>query len=524
MYVACAHTRHTCPCMHTHACMRIQAAVRRSRLPTCHPTDSPRTGVTGVPAAGLGGLGGTLPTTALLVGFALTLPDKAHELRQAQVAQMLRLDQTSLGAVFEADHIETRTLADIRDALLHERVHDGGSAGSGSRDSVAPRGAAAADPPADVEAASGSPSALQRPHQTAVADCYHGQGALTRKHLRWARALLVDAVRRACCDASCALQDVRFICICTSTGFLLPGLSAYVLKDLGLPRTCQRLDIVGMGCHAGLNSVSAAASWAHTHPGQLAVACAVEVCSAQFLWTDRPADGSQAVAAGRAELINHAVVNSLFSDGAFAACLSCPRPGVAADHGAGHYVALHQFMSLTATEAIGTMEYRWHEHAHQPWFHLEEQAPYAVGAALVELFSTARDHGLPLEFARHWVMHTGGQTVIDAATAALGLDLPELESTVRALKRYGNNSSASFMFAFSEFLEHPPSAVSPGDLGVFLTMGPGAGIELGLWSAGTRAASTSYVRLSGWEPASLPQDSASSHVHRIPDPPADAEA
>ena len=52
--------------------------------------------------------------------------------------------------------------------------------------------------------------------------------------------------------------------------------------------------------------------------------------------------------------------------------------------------------------------------------------------------------GIPMESIRHWVMHTGGQTVIDAAAASLGLDLPELEPTVRSLKRYGNQSSTSY--------------------------------------------------------------------------------
>ena len=75
------------------------------------------------------------------------------------------------------------------------------------------------------------------------------------KHLRWARALLAEAVRAAVADAGQTLASVGYVCVCTSTGYLLPGLSAYVLMDLGLPRTTARLDIVGMGCHAGLNAL-----------------------------------------------------------------------------------------------------------------------------------------------------------------------------------------------------------------------------------------------------------------------------
>ena len=110
------------------------------------------------------------------------------------------------------------------------------------------------------------------------------------------------------------------------------------------------------------------------------------------------------------------------------------------------------------------------------------------------------------------------RTVIDAASASLGLDLAELEPTVRALKRYGNQSSASFMFAYPEFLQHPPCAIAVGDCGAFITMGPGAGIEVCLWTAGARAASERCVPLAGWVPASLPRE-RSSLVRRIDDPP-----
>ena len=101
--------------------------------------------------------------------------------------------------------------------------------------------------------------------------------------------------------------------------------------------------------------------------------------------------------------------------------------------------------------------------------------------------------------------------------ASLGLDLPELEATVRALKRYGNSSSASFLFAFGELLDHPPATIHAHDPGAFITMGPGAGVELCLWSAGPRAVTSEAVPLSGWEPASL-LPVRSSLVERVAQP------
>ena len=134
------------------------------------------------------------------------------------------------------------------------------------------------------------------------------------------------------------------------------------------------------------------------------------------------------------------MVNSLFSDGCFAVALISPHQASRAP-APPCYVALHDFGSLTATEALETMIYRWDERHSQFWFELAEDAPYAVGAGMLQLLREQQQRSLPLEHVRHWVVHTGGQTVIDAVAASLGLDLPELEPTVRALKRYGHRTA-----------------------------------------------------------------------------------
>ena len=82
---------------------------------------------------------------------------------------------------------------------------------------------------------------------------------------------------------------------------------------------------------------------------------------------------------------------------------------------------------------------------------------------------------------------------------------------------HGNSSSASFLFAFGELLDHPPATIHAHDPGAFITMGPGAGVELCLWSAGPRAVTSEAVPLSGWEPASL-LPVRSSLVERVAQP------
>jgi predicted naringenin-chalcone synthase len=55
----------------------------------------------------------------------------------------------------------------------------------------------------------------------------------------------------------------------TSTGFLTPGLSALLIRELGVHLGCARGDIVGMGCNAGLKALNLDAAWSVAHPAGL---------------------------------------------------------------------------------------------------------------------------------------------------------------------------------------------------------------------------------------------------------------
>jgi predicted naringenin-chalcone synthase len=388
-----------------------------------------------------------LPNIANIVGLGLSLPGSKHELTQKQICTRLGLSGTPLGGLFDADHIQTRSVAQINEP------------GFG----------------------------FIKPGETKCDDdslALPGQGVLTNKHLRWARAMLIDAVVAACQDAGQPVSAVRYISVCSSSGYLLPGLSAYVVHDLQLSHKTIRCDIVGMGCHAGLNSLQAAANWAALHPGELAISCGVEVLTAHYMWKHNKEQSNE----DPKNRLNNALCNSLFSDGCFAAAVMKPA---ANGTSLPYYATLHEFHSLTATSRMDTMTYQWDDVANQFWFQLSEEAPYVVGGGLLQLLRDQQDRGMPVEHVQHYVLHTGGQTVIDSAAAALGLDDNELDPTRIALRKFGNNSSVSFMFAYSEFLESSPAPVTEGDLGLFITMGPGCGLELGLWSAGPRSASHS---------------------------------
>ena len=62
---------------------------------------------------------------------------------------------------------------------------------------------------------------------------------------------------------------------------------------------------------------------------------------------------------------------------------------------------------------------------------------------------------------------------------SLGLSKHDIRHSLSSLKQKGNMSSASFLWAYDALLRE--GACKPGDYGLFITMGPGAGIEGALW-------------------------------------------
>ena len=126
------------------------------------------------------------------------------------------------------------------------------------------------------------------------------QEQLLRKMRRGALEIAPAAIERALEPMGLKTADIDMLCCITSSGFMLPGLTAMFIKHLGFRVDCHRMDIVGMGCNAGLNGLNPVTSWASANPGKNALMVCCEVNSALYIYEDNVATG---------------VVNSLFGDG-----------------------------------------------------------------------------------------------------------------------------------------------------------------------------------------------------------------
>ncbi len=290
--------------------------------------------------------------------------------------------------------------------------------------------------------------------------CQETQADLLQKHSRNAIEVGAEAIRRCLERADATLADVRYLCCVTTTGFLTPGLSALLVKHLGLRTDCGRADIVGMGCNAGLNGLTVASGWAEANPGKLAIMLCVEICSAAYVF-----DGS----------MKTAVVNSLFGDGASAVAMQAGP-----DRRAGMPTVLG-FASQVIPEAVDAMRFDWAQEHGKFSFVLAQEVPYVVGANAEQIIDRLlRGAGLRRSEISHWLVHSGGKKVIDSVKINLGLTADDLRHTSSVLRDYGNMSSGSFLFSYERLLQE--GRVKPGDYGVMMTMGPGATIEAALIS------------------------------------------
>lgn len=290
---------------------------------------------------------------------------------------------------------------------------------------------------------------------------------LHAKFRRGALDIGSQAIRKALDAAAMSASDVDHLLCVTSTGFLVPGLSSLFSRELGFRRDLVRADVVGMGCNAGLNGLNPLVQWVENHPGKVALLVCCEINSAMYVLDDTPRTG---------------IVNSIFGDGAAAAVLTSAAGAGSLSSGPGPRII--DFESFCIPEQWAAMRFDWNDDAGRWSFYLDREIPYVIGFNIRRpLTSLLARNGLDFSAVRHWVLHTGGGAVIDSVKLSLGLEEHDVRHTRSVLRDYGNISSGSFLVSLERLLAE--GGGSDGDLGVMVTMGPGAQIETALFQFGS---------------------------------------
>jgi predicted naringenin-chalcone synthase len=281
---------------------------------------------------------------------------------------------------------------------------------------------------------------------------------LIERHLYGAMQLGPEAIEKCLSKMGLAPHDIDYLCCVSSTGFSCPGISARLIKKMGFRENVRRVDILGMGCNAGLNSLQTVASFCKANPGKLGLLVCVEICSAAYVYDDT---------------INTAVVNSLFGDGVAAALIRMDP-----DDTWKNGPIINDFEPHIVPSAIQAMRFEMEENS--KWsFYLERDIPYVLGLECEKPVDRLLGrYSLKRREIDHWIVHSGGKKVIDAIEYNLGISSHDMRHTLNILRNYGNLSSGAFLFSFKELMAE--NLVKEEDIGVTITMGPGTTIETAL--------------------------------------------
>ncbi len=305
---------------------------------------------------------------------------------------------------------------------------------------------------------------------------YETHADLRKKFLAGIEDMGVRAARAALESAAVAPEEVGQIIGVTSAGLTTPGVSSIVGRALGLRSNLHRLDVVGMGCNAGMSALYSAATAvkADTDLTTLLVCC--EPNSAGYV---------------KDETVRTGIVNSLFGDGASAMVLKGARAFAA--HQARHdddvaqvdatnrppAFSIIDFEAFTIEEHWDAMRYDLNEEQNKLSFLLSPDIPFVVGANMpVPVDILLKRHGVSMDHIDHWVLHSGGGAVIDGARKSLKLSEHQVRHTRSVLRDYGNITSGSFIVSLERL--YAEGQVKTGDVAMLMAMGPGATIEAAL--------------------------------------------
>lgn len=238
---------------------------------------------------------------------------------------------------------------------------------------------------------------------------------------------LSEALTRA--DLTSDRIDALFLCTCT--GYLCPGPSSHVAEKLGFRPDTYLCDLVGLGCGAAIPTLRAAHGYLAANPSHTVALVAVETSSSAFYIDDDP---------------GVLISLCLFGDGAAAAILTGTPPSD--DAWKFHSFDTHHVPAerekIRFINAGGKLKNQLHR-----------SVPSLAAEAVSTLY--ARRHSDPTQV----LAHSGGRDVIEALEAALPFHLTE---TREILRRHGNMSSPSVLFALAERLK-----ASPADSSLWLT-------------------------------------------------------
>ena len=242
----------------------------------------------------------------------------------------------------------------------------------------------------------------------------------------------IGALEKSNLDAS----EIDAVIVSSCTGYLCPGLSGYVIEQLGLRTDVQAFDLVGHGCGAALPNMRLGHALLAAGQCRHVLSVCVEVCSAAMYLDDNP---------------GVLISACLFGDGAGAMVLSRqPQAHL-------RRIEWLHAESLVEPGRRDRLQFEWQGGMLRNV--LTREVPRLAAAyAQQVLEKNLRCTDIRRDAVRTWIMHPGGRDVLMALQSQMALSVEDLRYSAAVLREYGNLSSASVYFVLKEALHDDAAA------------------------------------------------------------------
>ncbi len=304
---------------------------------------------------------------------------------------------------------------------------------------------------------------IERRHLALPVAEYPALDSFAKSNAAWARvAPELGAAAAASALGAAGLQprDIDHLFFVTGTGIATPSIDARILNRLAMRADVRRTPIFGLGCAGGVAGVARAAELLRGLPDQTALVVSVELCSLTLQRDDAS--------------VANIIASALFGDGAAAVVLGGAAHGGRGQGGAPSIVATRAVFYPGSERMMG-----WEVVDSGFKIVLSPEIPALVREHLGrDVDALLAANGLERPAISHWIAHTGGNRVLEAVAATLGLGPCALARSWRTLAATGNLSSASVLFVLRDLME--AGEARAGEWGVMLAMGPGFCAELAL--------------------------------------------
>ncbi|HZO82562.1 MAG TPA: 3-oxoacyl-[acyl-carrier-protein] synthase III C-terminal domain-containing protein [Candidatus Binataceae bacterium] len=292
---------------------------------------------------------------------------------------------------------------------------------------------------------------------------YPALDSFAKTNTAWARVappLGAAAASSALDAAGLTARDVDHLFLVTGTGIATPSIDARIVNRLGMRADVRRTPIFGLGCAGGVAGVARAAELLRGLRDDVALVVSIELCSLTLQRDDAT--------------VANVIASALFGDGAAAVVVGGASRGGRGQDGLPRVVGTRAVFYPDSERMMG-----WDVVDGGLRIVLSPEIPALVRAHLGrDVDALLAAHGLERGAIRHWIAHTGGNRVLEAVGAALGLGPCALARSWRLLAATGNVSSASVLFVLRDLMGSGEARA--GEWGVMLAMGPGFCAELAL--------------------------------------------